>query len=58
MFYLLVLVTPIIAVLLFVNCVAIAKKIQNGEDTVNNTGWGAIMFGYIILSLILAVYIY
>jgi len=40
---------PIIAIVFFVNCVSLAKKIKNGdENTVNNTFWGSIMFGFII----------
>lgn len=46
-------ITPIIAIVFFVNCVALAKKIKNGdEDTVNNTFWGALMFGFIVFSII------
>jgi len=53
MVFLFVYVTPIIAILFFVNCVTLAKKIKNGDgNTANNTVWGAIMFGYIIFSLI------
>ncbi|MFT4414362.1 hypothetical protein ACLM5H_10935 [Fredinandcohnia humi] len=55
MVILLLYVTPIIAIVFFVNCVSLVKKIVKGEDTANNTGWGAIMFGYIIFSLIMAV---
>lgn len=55
MVFLFVYVTPIIAILFFVNCVSLAKKIKKGDgNTANNTGWGAIMFGYIIFSLIMA----
>ena len=47
--------TPIVSIIFFVNCVAIAKKIKNGdENTANNTGWGAVMFGYIIFMIILS----
>ncbi|MFC6230383.1 hypothetical protein ACFQI7_21395 [Paenibacillus allorhizosphaerae] len=46
-------ITPIVAIMLFVNCVALAKKIKNGDaNTAYNTGWGAIMFGFIIFSII------
>jgi hypothetical protein len=46
-------ITPIVAILFFLNCVSLAKKINNGNpDTANNTGWGAIMFGFIIFSII------
>jgi hypothetical protein len=45
--------TPVIAIIFFLNCVALAKKIKNGdEDTANNTGWGALMFGYIVFALL------
>jgi len=45
--------TPIIAIIFFVNCVSLAKKIKKGDDnTANNTAWGAIMFGFIVFSLI------
>jgi hypothetical protein len=45
--------TPIIAILFFINCVSLAKKIKKGdENTANNTGWGAVMLGYIIFALI------
>jgi hypothetical protein len=46
--------TPIVAIIFFVNCVSLAKKIQKGDgNTANNTVWGAIMFGYIVFSIIL-----
>ncbi|MBM7609838.1 hypothetical protein JOD29_003114 [Lysinibacillus composti] len=45
--------TPIIAIFFFVNCVSLVKKIKNGdENTAINTIFGAIMFSYIIFSLI------
>jgi ABC-type nickel/cobalt efflux system permease component RcnA len=45
--------TPIIAICFFINCVTLAKKIKNGDtNTANNTGWGAVMFGFIVFSLI------
>jgi len=41
--------TPIVALIFIVNCVALAKKIRNGDqDTANHTGWGAIMFAYLV----------
>jgi hypothetical protein len=44
--------TPIIAIIFFVNCVSLTRKIQKGdENTANNTFWGAIMFGYIVFSI-------
>ncbi|MDX5475627.1 MAG: hypothetical protein LPK00_08810 [Bacillaceae bacterium] len=44
--------SPIIAIIFFVNCVALAKKIQKGdENTAINTGWGAIMLGWIVFSI-------
>jgi hypothetical protein len=37
--------------LFFINCVSLAKKIKKGdENTANNTGWGAVMLGYIIFA--------
>jgi preprotein translocase subunit SecG len=46
--------TPIVAVIFFVNCVALSKKIQKGdENTANHTGWGALMFGYLVFSIML-----
>ncbi|MFJ8236311.1 hypothetical protein ACIQ34_11255 [Ureibacillus sp. NPDC094379] len=50
--YLIVYVTPIVAIFFFVNCVSLAKKIKNGKDTAINTTLGAIMLSYIIYSLI------
>lgn len=45
--------TPIVAIIFFVTCVSLAKRIRNGDtDTANHTGWGAVMFGFIILSII------
>lgn len=53
--YFLVYITPIIAIIFFVNCVSLAKKIHNGDgNTAINTGCGAIMFGYLIFILITA----
>jgi hypothetical protein len=46
-------ITPIVSILFFLNCVSLVKKIKNGnQETANNTGWGAIMFGFIIFSII------
>ncbi|WP_442599939.1 hypothetical protein [Neobacillus sp. D3-1R] len=46
--------TPIVAIIFFVNCVSLAKKIQKGdENTANHTAWGALMFGYIVFSIML-----
>nr|WP_106779240.1 hypothetical protein [Lysinibacillus timonensis] len=51
--YLIVYITPIIAIFFFVNCVTLAKKVRNGDDnTAIYTILGAIMFSYIIFSLI------
>ncbi|QYR19231.1 hypothetical protein KZ483_14850 [Paenibacillus sp. sptzw28] len=51
--------TPIVSIIFFVNCVALAKKIKNGgESTANNTGWGAVMFGFIIFSIIWSSFVY
>jgi len=53
MLFLMVYLTPIVSIIFFVNCVAIAKKIKNGdENTANNTGWGAVMFGFIIFMIV------
>ena len=44
--------TPIVAIIFFVNCVSLAKKIHKGdENTANNTGWGSIMIGFIVFSI-------
>lgn len=52
--YLFIFFTPIVAIIFFINCVALAKKIKNGDpNTANHTGWGAIMFGYIIFTIIM-----
>lgn len=46
---------PIIAIIFFLNCVSLAKKIQKGEtNTADNSAWGAIMFAYIVFALIFA----
>jgi hypothetical protein len=46
-------ITPMVGILFFVNCVSLVKKISKGNpDTANNTGWGAIMFGFIVFSII------
>lgn len=46
-------ITPIIAIVFFINCVALAKKIKHGnQNTANNAAWGAIMFGFIVFSII------
>ncbi|MCR2803641.1 hypothetical protein [Paenibacillus soyae] len=51
---LLIFLTPIVAIIFFVNCVGLAKKIAMGnQNTAINTGWGAIMFGFIVFSIIL-----
>jgi len=45
--------TPIVAIIFFVNCVALAKKIRNGDqDTANHTGWGAIMFAFLVTMIV------
>ncbi|MCG7409617.1 hypothetical protein MH117_19615 [Paenibacillus sp. ACRRX] len=53
MLYIMIYVTPIVAVIFFINGVALAKKIKNGdENTASHTGWGAAMLGFIIYMLI------
>lgn len=45
--------TPIVAIIFFVNCVGLAKKIKKGDtDTANNTGWGAITFSFIVTAIV------
>lgn len=47
--------TPLVAIIFFVNCVSLAKKIKNGDNnTANNTGWGAFMFAYIVFAIIVS----
>lgn len=51
--YIFIFFTPVVAIIFFINCVSLAKKIKKGdENTANNTGWGAIMFAYIIFTII------
>lgn len=53
--FFLVYITPIIAIIFFINAVALAKKNTKGEEnTANHTGWGAIMFAYLIFAIIMA----
>ena len=53
--FVIVYLTPLVAIIFFVNVVALAKKIKNGdENTANNTGWGALMFGFIVFSIIIS----
>jgi len=45
---------PVLAAVLYVNTVRLMKKIKRGEDTTNNTAWGAILiaiivFGFLVL---------
>ena len=56
--YLIVYVTPIVAIFFFVNCVSLAKKIKAGdENTAINTIMGAVMLSYITYCLIGAAFI-
>ncbi|CEG28788.1 hypothetical protein [Bacillus sp. B-jedd] len=50
--YIFAFLTPIIAIIFFIKCVTIAKKIKKGEDVFHETVLGAIMFGFIIFSII------
>ncbi|WP_155982742.1 hypothetical protein [Paucisalibacillus sp. EB02] len=45
-------ITPIIAVIFFINCVSIAKKLHKEQDIHNQTFFTALMFGFIVLSVI------
>ncbi|URN92855.1 MAG: hypothetical protein NAG76_13480 [Candidatus Pristimantibacillus lignocellulolyticus] len=55
MAFIIVFITPIVAIMFFVNVVSLAKKIKKGdENTANNTGWGALMLGYIVFSIIIS----
>lgn len=50
--YLFAYLTPIIAIIFFINCVTIAKKLKKDKDVYHETILGAIMFGFIIFSII------
>lgn len=43
---------PILAAVLYVNTVHLLKKIKRGEDTTNNTAWGAILTAMIIFGIL------
>jgi hypothetical protein len=45
-------VTPIIAIVFFMNCVSIAKKMIKGQDVHNQAILNGLMFGFIIFSII------
>lgn len=55
MIFIFMYLTPIIAIIFFANCVSIAKKLKNGQDVQNQTVFGSIMFGFIILSIVWSV---
>ncbi|RKN75856.1 hypothetical protein [Paenibacillus ginsengarvi] len=58
MIYVFAFVTPIVAIIFFVNGVALAKKIvKGGVSTAHHTAWGAIMFGYLILSILWSIFL-
>jgi len=50
--YIFAYLTPIIAIIFFYNCVTIAKKLKKDEDIYHQTILGAIMFGFIVFSII------
>ncbi|WP_026907262.1 hypothetical protein [Paucisalibacillus globulus] len=50
-------ISPIIAIIFFINCVSIGKKIVKGQDVHNQTFFTAIMFGFIVLSIIWSVFL-
>ncbi|GKU82573.1 hypothetical protein [Niallia sp. NCCP-28] len=43
---------PIVAIIFFVTCVSIIKKIKNDQSTQNHTIAASIMFSYLFFTLI------
>jgi hypothetical protein len=52
MIFVIAYVTPIIAIVFFMNCVSIAKKMIKGQDVHNQAILNGLMFGFIIFSII------
>jgi hypothetical protein len=52
MIFVIAFVTPIIAIVFFVNCVSIVKKLIKGQDVHNQAILNGLVFGFIIFSII------
>jgi hypothetical protein len=52
MIFVIAYVTPIIAIVFFINCVSIVKKVIKGNDVHNQAVLNGLMFGFIIFSII------
>jgi hypothetical protein len=52
MIFVIAYVTPIIAIVFFMNCVSSAKKLIKGQDVHNQAILNGFMFGFIIFSII------
>jgi ABC-type amino acid transport system permease subunit len=52
MIFVIAYVTPIIAIVFFMYCVSIAKKLIKGQDVHNQAILNGLMFGFIIFSII------
>jgi hypothetical protein len=52
MIFVIVYVTPIIAIVFFINCVSIVKKLIKGHDVHNQAILNGLVFGFIIFSII------
>ena len=51
--FLILFVSPVIAIVFFFSCVNLFKKIVKGdENTLDLTGWCAIMFGFLVFSIV------
>lgn len=49
MILILVLGIPILGMMLYVNTVKLLKNLKEGNETANQTGWGAVLTGVILL---------
>jgi hypothetical protein len=54
MIFVIAYVTPIIAIVFFINCVSIAKKLLKRQDVHNQAILNGLLFGFIIFSIIWA----
>ncbi|MDT3427762.1 hypothetical protein J2Z22_003338 [Paenibacillus forsythiae] len=48
---------PLVAGILYANTVSILIKIKKGEETFENTAWGAVLFGALVLGFIFLVFV-
>ncbi|WP_165861362.1 hypothetical protein [Paenibacillus paeoniae] len=51
----LVFIIPILGMMLYINTVKLLKNMKEGKNTANQTGWGSLLTGLILLFTLLLI---